>query len=93
MTRTERDLRCGAVLKSRAFRLWELARQVKHLGLPNAKETTRQERLFIVADLAQLGGEVYKMAAVLIDSSDTSPEGLEAKKNLIEAARRVLPWT
>ncbi len=93
MTRAERDRRAAALLKSRAARLRELARQVERLGLPNAQETTRQARLDIVADLGQLGGEAYKIAADLIDRSDTSPEGLEAKDNLIEAAKRVLPWT
>ena len=93
MTRPERDQRAGALLKSRAARLRELARQVKRLGWPNAHETTRHARLDIVADLAQLGGEVFKIPADLIEHSDTSPEGLEAKNSLIEAARRVLPWT
>ena len=46
-----------------------------------------------MADLAQLGGEVFKIPADLIERSDTSPEGLEAKNSLIEAARRVLPGT
>ena len=91
MTRAERDRRAAALLKSRAARLRELARQVERLGLPNAQETTRQARLDIVADLAQLGGEVDKIAADLIDRSDKSPEGLEAKDSLIEAAKRVLP--
>lgn len=93
MTRPERDRRAGALLESRAARLQELARQVKRLGSPNAQETTRLARLDIVADLARLGGEVYKIAADLIDRSDTSPEGLEAKDSLIESAKRVLPWT
>jgi adenylosuccinate lyase len=93
MTRAHRDRRAGALLKSRAARLRELTCQMKRLGLPNAQETARQARLDIVADLAQLGGEVYKIAADLIDLSDTSAEGLEAKNSLIEAAKRVLPWT
>ncbi len=93
MTRPERDQRAGALLKSRAARLRELARQVKRMGFPNGPETMRRERNDIVADLAQLGGEVFKIAADLIDRKDTSAEALEAKNSLIEAARRVLPWT
>ncbi len=91
--RVERDRRAGALLKTRAVRLRELARQVKRMGFPNGPETMRRERNDIVADLAQLGGEVFKIAADLIDRKDTSAEALEAKNSLIEAARRVLPWT
>lgn len=92
MTRAERDLRAGAILKSRAYILREIARQVKRLGLPNAPETTRQARLEIVADLAKMGSVLYKVAADLIDKSDESPEVLKAKQILAVSAKRVLPW-
>ncbi len=59
--------------------------------MPNAHETTRQARLDIVADLAQLGSELYSAAADLIDRSDTSPEALTAKDLLLSAVKRVLP--
>ncbi len=60
-------------------------------GLPSAHATIRQARLDIVADLAQLGGELYSAAADLIDRSDTSPEALTAKDVLLSAVKRVLP--
>ena len=59
MTRGGRDRRAAALLEARAATLRELARKVKRLEWPKAQETTRQARLDIVADLAQLGGELY----------------------------------
>ncbi len=44
-----------------------------------------------MADLAQLGSELYSAAADLIDRSDTSPEALTAKDLLLSAVKRVLP--
>ncbi len=82
MSRAGRDRRAGALLKSRAATLRQLAREAKRLRRPNATANTRQARQSIAARLAQLGGELYTAAADLLDQSDMPPEAAAAQKML-----------
>ncbi len=53
MSKTERDRRAGALLKSRAATLRQLAREAKRLGRPNAMANTREADMSPEATAAQ----------------------------------------